>query len=112
MVVVQTLGGSGSRRRPRRRRPRRAEPGADSPEVPLTRLTVIPAEPSEPDAAAQELQRTAGDPEAAEARVAAGLRAVNRVLRAHRVATHDPYGHEIGREAFSSPGLDTAPATG
>ena len=94
VVVVQTLGGA-----PAGRRPRPAEPGGDSPEVPLTRLTVIPAEPSEPDAAAPELQRTAGDPEAAEARVTAGLRAANTVLRAHRVTTHDPYGHEIGREA-------------
>ena len=100
VVVVQTLGGAAaSRRRPRRRRPRRAEPGGDFPEVPLTRLTVILAEPSEPDAAASELQRTAGDAEAAEARVTAGLRAVNAVLRTHRVATRDPYGHEIGREA-------------
>ena len=99
VVVVQSLGGAPAGRRPRRRRPRPAEPGGDSPEVPLTRLTVIPAEPSEPEAAARELQRTAGDPEAAEARVTAGLRAVNAVLRAHRVATRDPYGHEIGREA-------------
>ena len=99
VVVVQTLGAAAASRRPRRRRPRPAEPGGDSPEVPLTRLTVIPAEPSEPEAATRELQRTAGDPEAAEARVTAGLRAVNAVLRAHRVATRDPYGHEIGREA-------------
>lgn len=99
VVVVQTLAGAAASRRPRRRRPRPADPGEDSPEVPLTRLTVVPAEPSEPEAAAGELQRTAGDPEAAEARVTAGLRAVNAVLRAHRVATRDPYGHEIGREA-------------
>ena len=31
--------------------------------------------------------------------MAAGLGAVNAVLRAQRVATADPYGHEIGREA-------------
>jgi hypothetical protein len=31
--------------------------------------------------------------------VTAGLRSVNTVLRAHRVATQDPYGHELGREA-------------
>jgi hypothetical protein len=99
VVVVQTLGGVQPSRRPRRRRPRRAEPGADSPEVPLTRLTVIPTEPSELEVAARELQRSAGDPEEAEARVTAGLRAVNAVLRAHRVATRDPYGHEIGRQA-------------
>ena len=25
-----------------------------------------------------------------------GLREVNRVVRAHRIASQDPYGHEIG----------------
>jgi len=99
VVVAQTLGGVVASRRPRRRRPRPAEPGGDSSEVPLTRLTVIPAEPSETDAAARELQGIAGDPEAAEARVTAALRAVNAVLHAHRIATRDSYGHEIGREA-------------
>jgi hypothetical protein len=100
VVVVKTLGGVAAiRRRPRRRRPHPAKPGADSPEVPVTRLTVIPAEPSEPGTAARELQRTARDPEAAETLVTAGLRAVNTILRAHRVATHDPYGHEVGRDA-------------
>ena len=100
VVVVQTLGGvAASPRRPRRRRPRTAEPIEDSPEVPLTRLTVIPAEPSEREAAARQVQQAAGDPEAAEARVTAALRTVNAVLRAHRIATGDPYGHEFGREA-------------
>ena len=99
--MVQTLGGAAPARRPRRRRRRAAsEPGADPPEVPLTRLTVITAEPlGAPRTPRGELERAAGDAEAAEAAVAAGLRAVNAVLRAHRVATHDPYGHEIGREA-------------
>ena len=98
VVVVQTLGGAPAGRRSRRQRLRPAAP-PEPPEVPVTRLTVVPAEPSEPDDAARELQRIGGDPEAAESRVAAGLRAVNAVLRAHRVATADPYGHEIGREA-------------
>jgi hypothetical protein len=99
VVVVQTLGSAAPTRRARRRRPRRVEPGGDPPEVPFTRLTVITAEPAEPEAAAKELQSTAADPDVAEARVAAGLRAANAVLRTHRVATQDPYGHEIGREA-------------
>jgi hypothetical protein len=98
VVVVQTLGAKAPVGRSRRRRARQVEATEDVPEVPLTRLTVVPAEPSEPDAA-QELRGIAGDPEAAEARVTQGLRAVNAVLRAHRVATRDPYGHEIGREA-------------
>ena len=41
----------------------------------------------------------AQDAEAAEAAIGAALRTANAVLRAHRVATQDPYGHEIGREA-------------
>jgi hypothetical protein len=99
VVIVQTLTGTPASRRPRRRRPRPAAPAEESPEVPLTRLTVVPAEPSEPDPASREFLQIAGDPEAAEAKVTAGLRAVNAVLRAHRVATRDPFGHEIGREA-------------
>jgi hypothetical protein len=98
VVVVQTLGGTPAGGR-LRQRPRPAAPPAEPPEIPVTRLTVIPAKPSEPDGATQELQRISGDPEAAESRVAAGLGAANSVLRAHRVATADPYGHEIGREA-------------
>lgn len=97
VIVVQLLGAPV--RRPRRRRPHRVDPGGDPPDVPLTRLTVIPAEASAPEAAAAELERVAGDAEAAEAAVATGLNAANRVLRAHRVATGDPYGHEIGRDA-------------
>jgi hypothetical protein len=99
VVVVQTLGGKAAGRPSRRRRARRAEPAEDSPEVPLTRLTVVPAKPSEPEAASRELLEVSGDREAAEARVTEGLRAVNAVVRAHRVATRDPYDHEIGREA-------------
>jgi hypothetical protein len=99
VVVVQSLGGATRARRPRRRRARPVQPGADPPEVPFTRLTVITAERSELQDAARQLQHAAADPEAAEAAIAAGLRAVNAVLRGHRVATHDPYDHEIGREA-------------
>jgi hypothetical protein len=98
VVVVQTLGAPPVRGPRLMRRARRAEPGPP-PEVPVTRVTVIPAEPSEPAEAAQELEREAREAEAAEATVSAGLRSVNTVLRAHRVATQDPYGHEIGRDA-------------
>ena len=99
MVVVQTLGGTSAGRRPRRRRPRPAEPVEESPEVPLTRLTVDPRRALRARRRLAGVREIAGDPEAAEARVTAGLRAVNAVLRAHRVATRDPFGHEIGREA-------------
>jgi hypothetical protein len=99
VVVVQTLGAAPATPRPRRqRRARRAVPDP-APEVPLTRLTVIPADAAEQEAATRDLQRVARDSGAAEQAVLAALRTANEVLRAHRVATSDPYGHEIGREA-------------
>jgi hypothetical protein len=98
VIVVQTLGAPPGRGSRLQRRARRAAPDPP-PEVPLTRLTVIPAEPSDPEEAARELDRETRDLEAAEAMVAAGLRSVNAVLRAHRIATQDPYGHEIARDA-------------
>ena len=100
VIVVQTLGAP--IRRPRRRRPRRVEALGEPPEVPLTRLTVIRPQPSDSGAAAAELERTAGDPDATEARVADGLKTANAVLRARRVAAADPYGREVGREGATA----------
>ena len=85
VVVVQTLGVAAFERRSRRRRSRRASSPDQPLEVPLTRLTVIPAQ--------------ASDAQGAEAAVTAALSAANRMLHAHRVATGDPYGHEVAREA-------------
>ena len=99
VVVVQTLGAPGPDRRSRRRRARRASSVDQPPEVPLTRLTVIPAQASDAQSAKAEFRRVSGDAEAAETAVTAGLRAANRMLHAHRVATGDPYGHEVAREA-------------
>ena len=100
VVVVQTLGAPAAvRRSARRRRPRPAAPEAGPAEVPLTRLTVIPADETDRGAAERELERLGRDGEAAEAALGDGLRAVNEVLRVHQVATGDPYGHEISRDA-------------
>ena len=98
--MVQTLGADVPARRGRRvRRPRRAQPASAPVEIPLTRFTVIGAQPSHPEEAAAELKRMQADSEAAEAAVSEGLHSLNRMLRAHRVATADPHGHEISREA-------------
>jgi hypothetical protein len=98
VVVVQTLGAPPPKGKRLGRRARRVDPGPP-PEVPLTRLTVIPAEPSQREEAARELEQEARDSEAAEARISAGLQSLNTVLRSHRIATQDPYDHEIGRDA-------------
>jgi len=100
VVVVQTLAApvQAGRSRRRRRHPRRAEPGA-LPEVPLTRFTVISAPPSERDAAAASIGGANEDADLAEAAVTAALGVVNELLRAHAVATHDPHGPRIAREA-------------
>src|SRR5215211_2722222 len=101
VVVVQTLGASvaGRPKKLRRRRPRPIDLPDQPVEVPVTRLTVIPAEELSPEDAERELDSAAGDVEAAEAAILVGLHAANRLMRAHRVATQDPYGHEIGRSA-------------
>jgi hypothetical protein len=100
VIVVQTLGApAAGRSRRRRRRPRLADSLEPPAEVPVTRITVIPAEERGADEAARELDALAGDLEAAEEAVLTGLRGANRLVRAHRIATQDPYGHEIGRSA-------------
>jgi len=98
VVVVQTLGApAAGRPKRRRRRPRPVELPDQPVEVPVTRLTVIPAQDLSPEEAEQVVDSAAGDVDAAEATVLGGLHAANRLMRAHRVATQDPYGHEIGR---------------
>src|SRR4051812_176462 len=100
VVVVQMFGApAAARPGRRRRRPRPVDLPEPPAEVPVTRLTVIPADEVSPEAAKEELDSLAGEAEAAEAAVAAGLRAANRLMRAHRIATQDPHGHEIGRAA-------------
>ncbi len=66
----------------------------------MTRLTVIPAEPSEPrgrraGAPARRRRRRGGRGRRRGGRSGPSTRCCAR----HRVATRDPYGHEIGREA-------------
>ncbi|HKH13653.1 MAG TPA: hypothetical protein VKA47_03250 [Solirubrobacterales bacterium] len=98
VLVVQTMGAPPAGRHPRRRRrARRAEPDDAPSEVPITRLTVIPARTQSHDEAKRELGVLTGDASATEEAVLDGLREANRVVRAHRIANQDPYGHEIAR---------------
>jgi len=101
VLVVQTMGAPPAGRRPprRRRRPRRADPGDTPAEVPITRLTVIPARTQDATAAQRDLEALRADPAATEEAILEGLRELNRVVRAHRIASQDPYGHEVGRLA-------------
>jgi hypothetical protein len=98
VLVVQTVGAPpAGRRRRSRRRARRADPDDGPPEVPITRLTVIPARTQSHDEAKRELDLFSGDAAAAEEAILDGLREANRVVRAHRIANQDPYGQEMGR---------------
>lgn len=99
VLVVQTLGAPPSGRRPprRRRRPQSVDAGDPPAEVPITRLTVIPARTLDEPESERELEALRADSTATEEVVLDGLRDVNRVVRAHRIANQDPYGHEIGR---------------
>src|SRR4051794_17559644 len=98
VVVVQTLGApAAGRLGRRRRRPRPTDPANAPAEVPVTRITVIPAEERSADERERELDALGADTDAAERVVGDGLRSANKLMRAHRIATQDPYGHEIGR---------------
>src|SRR3954447_8337227 len=99
VLVVQTIGAPPAGRRPprRRRRAHRVDAADPPPEVPITRLTVIPARTLDAPESERELEALRADSTATEAAVVDGLRDVNRVVRAHRIASQDPYGHEIGR---------------
>jgi hypothetical protein len=65
--------------------------------VPITRLTVIPARTRNHSEGGKALEALREDSDATEEVILEGLREVNRVVRAHRIASQDPYGHEIGR---------------
>ncbi len=84
----------GALRLGRSRRPRRAAPGAPPPGVPVTRATVVDAEPFASRAAA-DAWRARLD---AEAQAADAVRVLNRVLHAQRTAAADPYVREVRRE--------------
>jgi hypothetical protein len=101
---MKTLAGGGERPRRRlgRRRPRslRTAPPA---RAPITRVTVIGAEPF-PDRATAEawLDDLRGRPEALARELADGLKQLNWMLRAHRAATRDPYVREVSaRQALA-----------
>ena len=67
------------------------EAGADPAPVPISRLTVIRAEPFADAAAAERwLDSLAGDRAALEEEIAAATATINAALHAHAVATQDP----------------------
>jgi hypothetical protein len=84
----------------RRRRRRGREVSAAEPRpVPLSKVTVIDAEPF-PDRETAEawLAWLGGDPEALAEKTMAALAEVNHMLRAQRAAAGDPYVHEVSED--------------
>jgi len=98
LVVGGVDGLAAGQRRSRRKRGRArdADPKPPSPEVPITRLTVIRSGALDGEAEAEAwLGRLAGDPESADDFVEEGAGIVNRALHAHRLATQDPHGSGV-----------------
>jgi hypothetical protein len=95
VLVLATLGAP-QRRRLRGRRPRSAEPRPDPQPVSTSRVTVIDPQPLSPQEADSWLEGI-GRQAAGEA-LEDALRAVNRALRAHRVAAADPSIHDLARD--------------
>jgi hypothetical protein len=92
VLVLRTLGAP-QRRTLRRRRARATDPEPEPIAVPTTRATLIDAAPFE----GEEDARSWLDGADAEALVADALRAVNRVLYLHRVASADNAARDVGR---------------
>ena len=92
VLVLRTLGAP-ERRRMRSRRPRPVDGPEAGPEpVPTVRATVVRAEPFGSRSEADEwLAGLRGEPDAAEAELAWGLRVLNRARHAWRTAAADPY---------------------
>jgi hypothetical protein len=86
VLVVGSLAAQRAGRRPRRRRAREVEPEPSPPAVPVTRVTLVAAEPFGDRAEAERWLRGADG----EAEVHEALAVLERVLHALRVASADP----------------------
>jgi hypothetical protein len=95
VVVLATVGAPQRRFLSRGRRARPVPPEPPATAVPVTRATVIDAAPLPGDGAAARWLREVD----AEAEVAAALRALNRVIAAHRIAADDPGARDVTRSA-------------
>jgi hypothetical protein len=102
VLVVQTLGAPAptSRRLRRGTRARPAEAG-NAPELPLTRLTAVRAEPLGEEPAVW-LAAVRQDAEALDGAIADAIAAVNRAIHTHRAATADPYVAELAAAGASA----------
>jgi hypothetical protein len=96
VLVVGTTGAPPPGRR-RRRRPRDTDPGAGLEKLPLTRFTAVRAfEPfDDPDAAARWLEQATEVEDTVDVLIDEGIALLNRALHAQRVATGDPYAHDL-----------------
>ena len=83
----------------RGRRPSKIPPGAAQPEpVPITRVTVIAAEPFGDEGSARDwLQRCGGRGEHGDEEIEQALVHLNQAVAAYRAAAADPYAHDVSR---------------
>ena len=100
MAVVVFAGLHSERSSRRGRRPTRLPAGAVQPDpVPITRVTVIAAEPFADEASAQDwLKRCGGRGEAGSDEIVEALTHVNLAIAAYRAAAADPHAHDVSRD--------------
>jgi hypothetical protein len=98
-VVVFAALHSERASRLRGRRPSRLPAGAVEPEpVPITRVTVIAAEPFGDEASARDwLALCGGRGDESDDEIAAALAHVNRAVAAYRASAADPHAHDVAR---------------
>jgi hypothetical protein len=100
VIVMKTLGAPPKHLLRRRAKPRGLPVGDDEPEpVPIVRATVVSARAFDDVAAAREwLERCRRTEDARAAAVGGALLVLNHAVRAHRLASGDPYVREVSSE--------------
>jgi len=103
VLIVQADQAPGAGARPRRRRrerPRPADPAAEPQAVPVTRVSIVEAEPfAGAEAARRWLGEVSADADRRESEVAAAIAIANRALHASSLAAAEPAGPQVARSS-------------
>lgn len=91
VVVLATVAARRAEPRQRGRRDSQQPPQAEPPQVPVTRATLVVAQPLADEVAAQAWLEAIDS----EQEIDSAFEALNRLLAAHRIAAADPYAHEV-----------------
>ena len=100
VLVLRTLGAPERRRRDRKGRSLSPAEETEPEPVPVTRASLIRAEPfASAEQAAEWLESLRGDPDLAAAELEHAAALLNRAMHSHRVASADPHARDVSPDA-------------